>query len=122
MTQSGHRLNSRESAGQRPAFCNTALEATTVRELPTQSNHRDALNFNQNSRMGKVGHRDQGAAWKFSVGKYLVPDIDESVAVSRIVDRDSHGDEIGELAGHAIERPVDEGEAGPGLSLEIVCD
>ena len=70
--------------------------------------------------MGKVGHRDQGAAWKFSVGKYLVPDIDESVAVSRIVDRDRHGNEIGKLAAHAIERPVDEGKAGAGLSLEIV--
>jgi hypothetical protein len=57
---------------------------------------------------------------KLSVGKYFVPDFDESVAVSRIVDRDRHGDEIGKLAAHAIKRAVDEGEAGPGLSLEIV--
>jgi hypothetical protein len=49
-------------------------------------------------------------------------DFDESVAVSRIVDRYRHGDEIGELAAHAIEGSVDEGEAGPGLSLEIVRD
>jgi hypothetical protein len=53
---------------------------------PAQSHHRDALDFDQNSRVGKVGHRDQGAARKFSVGKHFVPDFDESVAVSRIVD------------------------------------
>src|SRR5215471_10144086 len=33
-----------------------------------------------------------------------------------------HGDEIGELAAHAIECPVDEREAGSGLSVEIVRD
>jgi hypothetical protein len=72
--------------------------------------------------VGKVGHGDQGAAWKLSVGKHFVPDFDESVAVSRIVDRDRHGDQIGKLAADAIERSVDEREASTGLSLEIVRD
>src|SRR6516225_444360 len=40
----------------------------------------------------------------------------------RIVDEDRHRDEIGELATHAIERPIDESEAGADLSLEIVRD
>jgi hypothetical protein len=30
---------------------------------PAHSHHRDALDFDQNSRVGKVGHRDQRAAW-----------------------------------------------------------
>ena len=81
------------------------------REPPAQSHHCDTLDFDQNSRVGKVGHRDQGAARKFSVGKHFVPNFNESVAVSRIVDRDCHSDEISELAARAIERSVDEGEA-----------
>lgn len=72
--------------------------------------------------MGKVRHRDEGATWKFSVGKHFVPDFNETVAVARIVYRDCHGDEIGELAARALERPIDESEAGSGLSLEIVRD
>ena len=28
------------------------------RERPAQSHHRDALDLDQNSRMGEVGHRD----------------------------------------------------------------
>jgi hypothetical protein len=49
-------------------------------------------------------------------------DLDESVAVTRVVDRDRHSDEIGELAAYAIERPVNEREAGPRLRFEIVHD
>jgi hypothetical protein len=89
---------------------------------PAHSHHRDALDFDQNSGVGKVGHRDQGAARKLSVWKHFMPDLDEPVAVTRIIDRDRHSDEIGELAAHAIERPVDEREAGPRLGFEIVHD
>jgi hypothetical protein len=49
-----------------------------------------------------------------------VPGLDEPIAVTRIIDRDRHSDEIGELAARPIERPVDEREAGPRLSFEIV--
>ena len=51
-----------------------------------------------------------------------MPDLDEPVAVTRIIDRDRHSDEISELAAHAIERLVDEREAGPCLGFEIVHD
>ena len=51
-----------------------------------------------------------------------MPDLDEPVAVTRIVDRDRHSDEIGERAAHAIERPLDEREAGPRLGFEIMHD
>ena len=87
-----------------------------------RSHHRDALDFDQNSGMREVGHRDQGAARKSSVWIHFVPDLDEPVAVTWIIDRDRHSDEIGELAANAIERPVDQREAGSRLGFEIVHD
>ena len=58
----------------------------TLSRTPARSHHCDALDFDQNSGVGKVGHRDQRAGWKFSVRKHFVPDFDKSVAVSRIID------------------------------------
>jgi len=61
-------------------------------------------------------------ARKSSVWIHFVPDLDEPVAVTWIIDRDRHSDEIGELAANAIERPVDQREAGSRLGFEIVHD
>src|SRR5438552_2943002 len=57
----------------------------------------------------------------------LLSDLDEPVAMTRVIDRDRHSDEIGELVAHATERPLDEREAGPraidfpSRSVSAVC-
>src|SRR3989449_10069583 len=82
----------------------------------------DALNLDLHTGAGKVGDGDERAPGVVAVRELLLANLDEPVAVTRLLDEDRHRDEIRERAAGAPQRLVDQREHAMRLGLEVAGD
>src|ERR1051326_435472 len=82
------------------------------------ADHGDALDLDQHAGAGKVRHGDQRAAGIIAVLERIAPNLDETVAVARVVDEHRHGDEVGEAAARLVQGLVHQRKDRAHLWLE----
>src|SRR5262245_22498617 len=107
--------SARPSAGQ----IRSRRPARAQSRTPSPTDYRHALDLDQHARPREVGDRDQRACGKIAVREIALAQLDEAVAVARIVDEHRHGHEVSEAAAAAPERLVDKGEDRAHLRLEL---
>src|SRR5262247_84496 len=114
-------------ASSRPTHMRTIRTAHRTsfnggRPLGPIPDHRDGLDLDLHAGPREVGDGDERAAGVVAVGELLFAQLDEPVAVARLLDEDGHGDEIGERAADPAQRLVDQREDPMRLGLEVAGD
>src|SRR5437867_10147311 len=91
----------------------------TIRASGPIRDDGDTLNLDLHAGASKVGDGDERAPGVVAVGELLLANLDEPVAVTRLLDEDRHCDEIRERAASAPQRLVDQREHAklPAMSL-----
>ena len=82
------------------------------------ADHGDALDLDQHAGPREVRNSDERAGRVVAVGEELPAQLDEAVAVARIVDEYRHGDHVGEAAAGTPQRRVDERKDRTDLRVE----
>jgi hypothetical protein len=79
---------------------------------------RDALDLDQDRRVGKAGHGDGGAGGKI-LAENLSPQLGHARGIARVGDEHRHGDQIGKFRIGFGQGLIDVAEGLPALRLEI---
>src|SRR2546426_7926157 len=116
----GHRGRSAQMPTVGVEFSRTKLG--TIRASGPIPDDGDTLDLDLHTGASKVGDGDERAPGVVAVRELLLAELDEAIAVTRLLDEDRHRDEVRERAAGAPQRLVDQREHAMRLGLEVTGD